>query len=609
MIEVEDGRDLGRAGDLDLGRRRLRMVAVGFSLAFAVIAARLVDLVEWMPGGELTESVVTTANAAAQPIFVAAAGASRYDITDRNGVLLATNLRVPSIFADPSLLPDKHKAARALAAVLTGVDPVVLERRFELSRRFAWVKHSTTPREQRAVLELGIPGVAFDGEAEHRVYPKAELTSHIVGYVDVDDHGLAGIERAMDQRLEAGSGAGPLALSLDTRVQGIVRDELGAAVARFHPKGATGVVLDRETGELLASVSLPDFDPNRPETATDDMRLDRVTGGTYELGSLFKLFSTASALETGKVRPTDKFDATLPLQIGRYRIHDDHAQKRWLEVPECFMYSSNICTAEMTFAAGGAAPFDAFLRKLGFYTKPDIELPRPELGTPLHPHRWPDITTATTSFGHGIAISPLQFIAAMGGLVADGRMVPTTLLKRSPGEVPPGRRLVSPATVEAMRWFMWLTVDKGTGNQAATSAYLVGGKTGTADKPAKGRRGYEEGAVIASFAGVFPLERPRYIVLVMLDEPKGDAATHGLHYAAWTAAPVVKAIVDRSGPLLDVAPSDQALADAYRAHWQVALAAAEGAKAEGAAARAPGAKGKAASGEAGDQDAAPEASR
>ena len=579
--------------DLALGRRRLRLVAVGFSLAFAVIAARLVDLVQWLPGDELTETVVTTANAAARPIFVEAAGAARYDITDRNGVLLATNLRVPSIFADPSLLPDKHAAAVALAAVLPGVDPRVLERRFTLSRRFAWVKHSITPKEQRAVLELGIPGVTFDADAEHRVYPKAELTSHIVGYVDVDDHGLAGVERYADQRLEAGSGAGPLALSLDTRIQGIVRDELRAAYQRFAPKGAAGIVLDRATGEILASVSLPDFDPNRPEAATDDQRLDRVTGGAYELGSLFKLFSTASALESGRVRPTDKFDATQPLQIGRFRIHDDHAQKRWLEVPECFMYSSNICTAEMTFAAGGAAPFDAFLQKLGFYRKPEIELPRAELGTPLHPRRWPDITVATTSFGHGIAISPLQFITGMGGLVADGALVPPTLFRRAPGTVPPGRQLVRPATVEALRWFMWLTVDKGTGSQAATPAYLVGGKTGTADKPAKGHRGYEEGAVIASFAGVFPLDRPRYVVLVMLDEPHGDGATHGLHYAAWTAAPVVSAIIDRAGPLLDVAPSDQRLAEAYRAHWQVALAGPGDRSAAGA----------------GDQDAAPEASR
>lgn len=556
--------------DLVAGRRRLRVLGVGLGIAFAVIGGRLVDLVEWRPRGGLGGPMVASANAAPHPGFVAAGGAARYDIVDRNGVLLATNLRVPAVTADPSLIPDKAAAAMALAEALADVDAEALRQRLEKGGRFAWVKHQITPEEQQAVLELGIPGVGFDYAAEHRVYPKRALASHLVGFVNVDNRGMSGIERALDQRLDAGSGGGPVPLSLDVRVQQILHEELGGAMRRYRAKAAGGVVLDRETGEVLALVSLPDFDPNRPELASEEQKLNRVTGGAYELGSLFKMFSSVVALESGAVHLGDRFDATKPLQIGRRRIRDDHAKNRWLAVPECFMYSSNICTAKMVFAAGGGPAMRSYFERLGFYQRPAVELPPRELARPLYPQRWPDITTATVSFGHGIAISPLQFTRALGGLVGDGRIVPTTLLARH--QPPPqGVEVAAASTVEAMRWLMWLTVEKGSGSHARSDAYLIGGKTGTADKPILGGRGYHQGSVIASFAGVFPLERPRYVVLAMLDEPQGDAENGRSRYGGMTAAPVVAAVIERSGPILDVGPSDRTIADAWERRWEEAF--------------------------------------
>ena len=549
-------------------RRRLTLLGVVFGLGFASIGLRLLDMVDWRR--ELQESPsalapVATAVAEPTPSPEDAAPVYRAEITDRNGELLATNVLVPSLYLDPSVLTDREGTARKLASTLSEVDEKQLLERFRPKRHFAWVKHQITPEEQRAVLELGIPGIGFKN-APHRVYPKRELTSHVVGFVNIDSQGLAGVERAMDDRLSAGASKGPLALGLDLRVQQIVREELFSAFVRFRAKGASAIVLDTATGEVLSMVSLPDFDPNHPDEASDDQRLNRNTGGTYELGSLLKVFTSAMALDSGTVPLTRSFDATQPFAVGRHLIHDDHAKRRWLSVPECFMYSSNICMAQMAFAAGGAKAMQPFFEKVGFLEKPDIELPQAELGNPQIPKRWPDITVATASFGHGIAISPFQYVSGMAGLVSGPRWVKPTLLRREPGDfVASLPSPVSARTEADLRWLLWLTVQKGTGEKAKQANYLIGGKTGTADKPGlKGQgRGYHTGAVLASFIGVFPVEAPRYLVLVLLDEPHGDASSKGLHYAAWTAAPVVGVIVDRIGPLLGVRPSDPKANDAF----------------------------------------------
>lgn len=576
-----------REGDsLATGRGRLKLVAIGFAVAFSSIGLRLVDMVEWQRAAELPQPVLTpTAKAALPPAGQKAELAalreegdaravSRADIVDRNGVVLATNLQVPSVYADPSLFRDKAAAARKLAAILPGVDAAELARRFEASRRFTWVKHRITPEEQRAVLDLGLPGVSFQ-LTEHRVYPKQELTSHVTGYVDLDNRGLAGIERSQDQRLRRQRE--PLALSLDVRVQQIVREELERAYRRFRAIGANAMVLDRRTGELLAMVSLPDFDPNRVGDVTGVEYLNRNTAGLYELGSVFKILTIAMALDSGKVSLLDRFDATGKLQIGRFRIGDDHAKNRWLSVPEIFKYSSNIGTARMAFAAGGAAPLEEFFKKIGLYAPPEIELS--EIARPRVPKRWADVTVATTAFGHGIAVTPVQFVDAVSGLIGDGTHIPTTILKREPGAVVPQTRYVSARTADLMRWLMWLTVEEGTGTRAKLASYLMGGKTGTAEKA--GRGGYSLDRVLASFFGAFPIHDPDYIVFVSLDEPKGDSTTHGFRTGGWVAAPVVAAIADRIGPLLGVHPTPPEVAEAMRARLAAAQPAAAAAQPAG----------------------------
>ncbi|MFO1071690.1 MAG: penicillin-binding protein 2 [Geminicoccaceae bacterium] len=535
---------------LAVGRRRLKLVACVLAAGFAGIALRLAEMVD-TPGAP----AVTTAQPA-EPAQVPMLGA-RADILDRNGVVLATTIRVPGVYADPSLLPDKALAARQLAHILGGVDEGDLARRFAASRRFAWIKHRITPEEQAAVLELGLPGVQFN-TVEHRVYPKERLAAHVTGFVDIDNRGLSGVERFLDKRLR--EDAEPVRLSLDARVQQIVREELVRAYQRFRAIGGNAMVYDPVTGELLAMVSLPDFDPNRVGDVRKIEYLNRNTGEVYELGSVFKILTIAMALDTGKVGLSDRFDASGKLQIGRFKIGDDHAKNRVLAVPEIFQYSSNIGTARMAFAAGGAEPLEAFFRKIGFYQPPQIEIT--EVVRPRTPRRWADVTVATTAFGHGLAVTPLQFMDAVGGVVAGGERVPPTLLKRDGTAELPRTRYVKASTADALRWLMWLGVEHGTGEQARLASYLVGGKTGTAEKP--GRGGYSADRVLASFVGAFPIQAPRYLVFVALDEPHGDAGTHGYHYGGWTAAPVVAAIIDRIGPLLNVAPTPPTVETAMR---------------------------------------------
>lgn len=542
---------------LSRGRGRLKVVAAGFAVAFASIALRLVDMVAWQTPANMTDVAVPAVSSPEQvPIL-----AKRADIVDRNGVVLATTIRVPGVFADPSLFADRTLAARQLAAVLEGVDAQELTKRFESGRRFAWIKHRITPSEQAAILELGLPGVSFNA-AEHRVYPKERLTAHVTGFVDIDNKGLSGIERSLDQRLREATE--PVGLALDVRVQQIVREEVLRAMRRFQAIGANAMVMDRLTGELLSMVSLPDFDPNRVGDVRRIEYLNRNIGEVYELGSVFKILTIAMALDSGLVALDDRFDATDKLQIGRYRIGDDHAKNSWLSVPEIFQYSSNIGTARMAFAAGGAAPLERFFKKIGFYDPPEIELA--EVVRPRTPKRWGDLMVATTSFGHGLAVTPLQFLDAVAAIAGDGTRVAPTLLPRSPNALPERPRYVKQQTSEMLRWLMWLAVEHGTGDQARLATYLVGGKTGTAEKPARG--GYSADRVLASFVGAFPINDPRYLVLVALDEPKGDAATHGYRYGGWTAAPVVAAIIDRIGPLLNVPPTPPAVGTAMRAQLE-----------------------------------------
>ncbi|MEJ0070118.1 MAG: penicillin-binding protein 2 [Pseudomonadota bacterium] len=354
----------------------------------------------------------------------------------------------------------------------------------------------------------------------------------------------------MDERLRASE---TLQLSIDLRVQNIVREELGAAIAKFSSVGGAAIVMDVRTGELLALVSLPDFDPNEPGSAPADARFNRATLGVYEMGSVFKIFNTAMALDAGATTLAGKFDATRPIPIGRFTISDYHAEKRWLSVPEIFMYSSNIGSAKMAIEAGTATQ-RAFLDRMHMLAPLKIELP--EIGRPHIPMPWRPINTMTIAFGHGMSVSPLQLAAGTAAVVNGGIYVEPTLIKREPGEPMPAQRVMSAKTSESMNKLMRLVVDQGTGKMAAVPGYFVGGKTGSAEKAGKG--GYREKALISSFMAAFPMNDPRYVVLGLLDEPKGTKDTYGFATAGWTAAPLVGRMIGRIGPLLGMMPVDEA---------------------------------------------------
>jgi len=521
--------------DVRVARVRLRIVAAVFALALVGLGVRMVDLA--LPNGETVE-------AAGPP---AAKRAQRANIVDRNGDLLAADYPKASLFADPSLVLDAAESARRLAGALYGVSEAGLLAKLSSKRRFVWLKRHITSAEQRAVVRLGLPGVHFRTE-QHRVYPNGELTAHLVGYVGIENQGLAGIERGLEDRLT--SDPRDLRLTIDLGVQEVVREELTKAVTRFKAKGASGIVLDVTTGELLGMISLPDFDSNHYKRASKAQRFNRNSQGSYELGSLFKLFTVAMALDAGVVDMTDGFDAGRKFEMGRHRIDDYHAHRRWLSVPEIVAFSSNIGAARMADALGTDAQ-RSYFQRLGLLDRHPIGLP--EIGRPMLPDPWRPINTITASYGHGIGVSPLQVVDAVAAAICGQAPVPAHLIAGSP---PPARTtpVVSADTAARLRWLMWLTVAEGTGSRASVPGYLVGGKTGSADKAGPG--GYRGRGILASFVAAFPIDRPRFVVLVILDEPEGDAATYGWATGGWTAAPTVGRIISRIGPLVGLAPAD-----------------------------------------------------
>jgi len=338
-------------------------------------------------------------------------------------------------------------------------------------------------------------------------------------------------------------------LSLDVRIQQILRQELQRGIDDFTGIGGAGIVLDAQTGEVLAMVSLPDFDPNQINSANPDQRFNRATLGVYEMGSTFKTLNTAMALDSGKIKMTDAFDAAHPIQIGRYTIHDFEPMHRALSVPEVFMYSSNIGAARMAMVIGIEAQ-KAFMAKFGMLRPVSLELP--ELGKPQYPADWRPINSMTIAFGQGIAVSAVHVVSAVAAMVNGGLIRPATLIKRAPDEVSDGQRVISPDTSSKMRELLRLVVQAGTGKSADAPGYLVGGKTGTAQKQ-KGH-GYEPNARLASFIGAFPMSAPRYVVFVMVDEPHPNAHSYGFATGGWVAAPVVSRVVQRMAPMLGLPP-------------------------------------------------------
>ena len=377
------------------------------------------------------------------------------------------------------------------------------------------------------------------------------MLAHVLGYAKDEHKGLAGIENAFDEDLLENPGR-PLALSIDVRFQHIIHEELSRAVVEHKAIGAVGIILDIKTGGLRAMVSLPDFDPNNEiELSTNaDAIFNRASLGRYEMGSTFKAFTVAMALDSGLVDLRDEFDATKPLRLGKIVIRDFHAKSRWLSVPEVFVYSSNIGAARMALILGGQRQKE-FLRRMGLLDSMSFDLP--EISSPGYPQVWREINTATISYGHGISVSPIHLAAGLAALVNGGVWSPPTLIRDKEGLVK-GRRVITEATSRAMRQLFRLAVTHGTGSRGGVDGYLVGGKTGTANKVSKDKKGYDKTRVLSSFAGMFPMSEPQYLVLVLLDEPKGRSAGAGQNTGGWVAAPVVANVIRRIGPVNGIAP-------------------------------------------------------
>lgn len=475
----------------------------------------------------------------------------RADILDRNGEPLARTMDAYSIAVRPDrIIGDRQDLADSLHDIFPDTSAGTFFRALQPDRHWSYLRRRALPEQVAAVNALGEVGIEYPREKE-RLYPQRTLAAHALGFTNIDGTGGMGVERAFNARLTDPAQRGtPLVLAMDSRVQAVMESELYQGLTAQQAHAAAGVVLDANTGEVIAMASLPVFDPNKLSAQTMDARRNDVIQSVYELGSTFKPLAIGAAMDAGVVTSMSRrYDATTPLEVAGFRIHDDHPAGRWLNVPETLVHSSNIVTARIADELGGER-LQAMYRQLGFDQRPAIEL-RERAGT-IWPSSWGRLTTMTTAYGHGLAITPLHLASAYAALVNGGIWRPATMLKLRDDQVPKGRRVFSAATSARMRQLLRLIVTDGTGRSADAKGYRVGGKTGSAEKAHQG--GYARHSLVTTFAAAFPMDSPRYIVLVMMDEPKGNAETHGLRTAAWTAAPVVRRFVERAAPMLGVYP-------------------------------------------------------
>jgi cell division protein FtsI (penicillin-binding protein 3) len=477
----------------------------------------------------------------------------RGDILDRDGQPLARTIDAWTVAVHPTkVIGDKLELARKLAQLMPERTTEQYFAMLRSGKSFFYLRRRASPELVEAVNAIGEPGLALDREAD-RLYPQTSLAAHVLGFTNIDGRGGAGVERAFDDYLSDPASRGkPLVLSISSRVQQALQAELGEAMNHFSAIGAAGVVMDVRTGEILAMTSLPAFNPNVPGQATPEQMFNRATLGVFELGSTFKPFTLAMAMDSGVVSgPGQIYNCPDTLPAYGHVVHDTHPFGRQCSVAEIMMESSNIGMAQMADQLGKERQ-KAWLKKMGFLDRVEIEIP--ERGRPLTPgSRWGPFETMTIGFGQGIAVAPLQLAMGYATLFDNGIYHPPTILKVGPDHpLHPGRRVFSADTSYRMRALLRLVVMKGTGRKADAPGYRVGGKTGTAQKIINGR--YSQSINITSFAGVFPMDDPRYVIVVMLDEPKATAETYGFTTAGWNVAPVVSKTVSRIAPMLGIAP-------------------------------------------------------
>ena len=484
--------------------------------------------------------------------YVQASGSARADIVDRNGRMLAADLLHYGLYIDPHEIWDADETRRTLRRALPDVPRERLEKALHSDRR-TFLVGGLNPAERQRLLDLGLPGVTFEPE-QKRVYPLGATASHLIGFSDTGGEGLAGAEFALNDAVREGAvNHQPVALSIDLRVQAALEDELQKAALQFRPRGAVGVVTNVRTGEILGLASYPTFDPNQPGQADNEQKLNRAAASVYEMGSTFKAFTVAIGLDTGVASPSSTFDARFPYKLGYRTIHDYHASRKILTLVEVFQHSSNIGTAKLAEAIGPER-LSRYFTGLGLTKPATVELA--ESARPLTPRKWDEDAVASTSFGHGMNVSPLALSRAMGALLNGGLMPPLTIKKLAPGERPQGERVLSQKTSEQMLQIMRANVTGGSGGKADAPGLSVGGKTGTGEKYDPAIRAYSHDKQVSSFAAVFPTDGPieadRYFVLILLDEPHADASTFGFSTGGWVAAPAAGRVINRIAPFLGV---------------------------------------------------------
>ena len=551
--------DLARRAALDRTRQRLVFTAGGFFLMFGAVAAKLTSATVVFPmapsKAEMRPLVPADPGPTSPDAVPMAAGAPhpRATILDRNGEILAISLPTAALFADPKEMIDTADAAHKLKAVLPRIDEKQIADRLASAKQFVYLERRITPSEELAINALGIPGIYFQ-PGEKRRYPLGRVAAQVLGGVDVDSHGVAGAERAFEHRLATDTE--PLRLSIDVRVQGVMRDELERSKDEFHAIGACGIVMDVRTGEVIALVSLPDYDANAFGDTPPDDRFNRALTGMFEPGSTFKLQTAAMAMDFGTAHIWDQFDAAHNIHIGRFTIQDYKGKHRFLYLPEVLAYSSNLGAAHVALGVG-AQRQQTWLGAMGMFKKVGIELP--EAGWPIIPPRsnWKEAATMTVGFGHGIAVSPLHVVRGTAALANGGIVLQPTILAHEPTDaLPEGRRIMNPSTSNTIRKMMRLVVTDGYGKPADIPGYFVGGKTGTAEKVGAGGR-YKKHANVSAFMSVFPMNSPRYAVYFMLDEPVGNKETGGYATAGAVSAPGAGRVIARIAPMLGLFPQMQ----------------------------------------------------
>jgi cell division protein FtsI (penicillin-binding protein 3) len=517
-----------------LVRSRIALAALFCAVAFSIVAARLVDVMVFGAGPRTAAAV-----SIAHPM--------RADFVDRNGALIARDLPVSDLYAMPAALWDTGEAAHELAEA-TSAGEAHLKAAFAQKRGYILVQRGLTPDRRDAVMHLGLPGLNFEDRYK-RFYPSGRIVAHAVGQVDTDDHGVSGLELGLENRARGARDAAPIVLSLDMRIQYVLEHEIEETARAFRTKAAGGIVLNVRTGEVLALASMPDYEPNLRRLEPGDSIRNRMTQDVYELGSIFKIFAFTLAVEEKTVRLDEPISIENGLKLGHYIIHDFERLGPTLSAAMVFAQSSNIGTAQIEMRSGPTKQ-KPFLRRLGLLDPLKTELP--EVASPLYPRHWEEVEAATIAYGHGISVNPLGFVAAAAAVVNGGTLIRPTFLKHD--EVQNGERIISEETSRTMRQLLRLVVTDGTGTKADVPGYDVGGKTGTAEKAANGS--YAHHQLISSFCGVFPINDPKYLVFMMLDEPHGNRQSGGFATGGATAAPAVGHVIARIAPLLGVHRND-----------------------------------------------------